>query len=51
MPEIWENRTDWTLMLSKYKILKDVKVIDITDDMIPNILERSKMMGRHIRYE
>ena len=51
MPEIWENRIDWTLMLSNYKILKDVELIDITDDMIPNILERSKMIGRHIRYE
>jgi hypothetical protein len=50
MPAGWESfyveeRSSWTRMLSKYKTIVDVKLIDITEDMVPNLLSNSKMIN------
>lgn len=50
MPLEWEgfyveDRSNWTRMLSKYKTIVDVKLIDITEDMVPDLLSNSKMIN------
>lgn len=50
MPTGWESfyveeRSAWTRMLSRYKTIVDVKLIDITADMVPNLLSNSKMIN------
>jgi fructosamine-3-kinase len=49
MPTTWEsfyveNRSNWVRMLSTYKNIVDVKTIDITEDMVPELLSKSKMI-------
>lgn len=49
MPAGWESfyvedRSNWTRMLSTYKNIVDVKLIDITDDMVLDLLVKSKMV-------
>jgi len=36
MPAVWENRIDWTLMLSNYKTLTDIELVelDMTHDFL-----------------
>jgi hypothetical protein len=49
MPTTWEsfyveNRSNWVRMLSTYKNIVDVKTIEITEDMVPELLSKSKMI-------
>ena len=48
MPSHWTNfyvpeRSNWTRMLCQYKNIVDVKLLTITSDLVPELIEKSRM--------